>query len=167
MRRYYQTNGDLPESLMYISPTKTTTRGDQLIALDFKTGGFSKPKRWPWDQPGRVINGAGPHMVWHPNGRFITHRETARLLGFPDSWVTGSASTHKNLNMFWGKGTSVHPAHWVMEWVKNSMEGNPGSNVGEELDAGDRLIDVSMDYKPLWQAELARRGASEELVEVA
>lgn len=149
LRRYYETHGDLPDSWKYKTIGRDMTRAEYLISVDFKIGGFSKPRRWPWDQPGRVINGAGPFQVWHPNGRFITHRETARLLGFPDSWKVGDAKDARGLHSFWGKGTSVHPAQWIAEWAKASLDGNPGSYVGEELDAGDRFIDVSTDWKAL------------------
>lgn len=156
LRRYHAKHGNLPESWQYLSgPNKDMTREDYLVSRNFDVGGFSKPKMWPWDQPGRVINGAGPHMVWHPNNRFITHRETARLLGFPDSWVVGTARETSTLYQFWGKGTSVSPAKWVMDWVRHSLDGNPGSYVGDEIDGGvgDRLIDVSNDWKPVWERQ--------------
>lgn len=156
LKRYYETHGQLPESWQYPTAGGTTTRDAQLIERNFDAGGFSKPRHWPWDQPARVVNGAGPYMVWHPNGRFATHREIARIMGFPDSWKVGTARTATNLHAFWGKGTSVAPARWVMDWVRESLNGNPGSLVGEELDAGDRLIDVSMDWKPALKAQQER-----------
>lgn len=158
LKRYHETHGELPESWRYPTAGGTTTRDAQLIARDFDAGGFSKPRHWPWDQPARVVNGAGPYMIWHPNGRFATHRETARIMGFPDDWKVGTAKEAGNLSQYWGKGTSVAPARWVSEWIKSSLDGQPGSYVGEELGEGDRLIDVSMDWKPVWnrqQAELA------------
>ena len=154
LRRYYQKHGKLPASWQYLSgPNKDRTREDYLVSRNFDVGGFSKPRMWPWDKPGRVINGAGPHMVWHPNNRFITHRETARLLGFPDDWVVGTAKETSTLYQFWGKGTSVAPARWISQWIKNSIEGNPGSYTGVELERGDRFIDISTDWKPVWAAQ--------------
>lgn len=151
LKRYYETHGQLPESWQYPTAGGTTTRDAQLIARNFDAGGFSKPRHWRWNEPARVVNGAGPYMVWHPNQRFATHREVARIMGFPDDWVVGTASTKRDLHAYWGKGTSVAPARWVSTWAKNSIEGNPGSDRGEELDGGygDRLIDVSMDWKPV------------------
>lgn len=149
LKRYHETHGVLPESWRYPTAGGTTTRDAQLIERNFDAGGFSKPRHWPWDEPARVVNGAGPYMIWHPNGRFATHRETARIMGFPDDWKIGTAKEATNLSQFWGKGTSVAPARWVSEWIKNSLDGNPGENSGVELDHGDRLIDISMDWKPV------------------
>ena len=162
LRRYYERHGSLPESWQYMSgPDKDQTRESYLVSRGFNVGGFSKPRMWHWDEPGRVINGAGPHMVWHPNGRFITHRETARLLGFPDDWVVGTARKNSNLYQYWGKGTSVSPARWIATWIKNSIEGNPGSYTGDKLkDGEDRFIDVSNDWKPVWTKHLAEVAAT-------
>jgi hypothetical protein len=153
LRRWYETHGSLPESWDYVSPGKEASRAVQMIDRDFKMGGFSKPKHWPWNMPGRVINGSGPIQVWHPDGRFSTHREIARLMGFPDDWVVGTARDSRSLTAYWGKGTSVSPAKWVLDWVSHSLDGNPGSYVGEELESGDHLIDVSVDWKPVWATQ--------------
>lgn len=153
LRRWYETHGSLPDSWDYVSPGKEASRADQMVARGFKMGGFSKPKHWPWDMPGRVVNGAGPIQIWHPDGRFVTHREVARLMGFPDDWVVGTAKESKQLISYWGKGTSVSPAKWLMDWVKSSLEGNPGSYVGDELEGGGRLINVTGDWKKVWEAQ--------------
>lgn len=153
LRRWYETHGSLPDSWDYVSPGKEASRADQMVARGFKMGGFSKPKHWPWDMPGRVVNGAGPIQIWHPDGRFVTHREVARLMGFPDDWVVGTAKESKQLISYWGKGTSVSPAKWLMDWVKASLEGNPGSYVGDELEGGGRLINVTGDWKKVWEAQ--------------
>jgi site-specific DNA-cytosine methylase len=153
LKRYYETYGQLPESWQYPTAKGTTTRDAQLIARNFDAGGFSKPRHWAWSEPARVVNGAGPYMVWHPNQRFATHREVARIMGFPDDWLIEGAKDASSLHAFWGKGTSVAPARWLLKWVKASLEGNPGTYTGEELDQGDKLIDVSMDWKPVWKRQ--------------
>lgn len=153
LRRWYETHGSLPESWDYVSSGKESSRADQMIARDFRMGGFSKPKHWSWDLPGRVINGSGPIQVWHPDGRFTTHREIARLMGFPDDWVVGTARETRVLTSYWGKGTSVSPAKWLMDWVRHSLDGNPGSYVGDELEAGDRLINVAGDWRDVWKTQ--------------
>ena len=148
LKRYYETHGKLPDSWYYATAKGTTTRADQLIARNFDAGGFSKPRHWPWDQPARVVNGAGSYMIWHPEGRFATHREVARIMGFPDSWKIKGANHRNDLHSYWGKGTSVAPARWLMDWMRESMNGNPGSVVGEPVgDWGDTVIDVSNDWK--------------------
>ncbi len=99
-QRHYEKFGYLPDSWQYeMAGGRGITRDKHLIEREWKTGGFAQTRYWPWDQPGRVINGAGPYQVWHPNGRFITHRETARLLGFPDDWLVGTARDRWSLGV--------------------------------------------------------------------
>lgn len=151
LRRYYDEYQQLPESWQYPTAGGTTTRDKQLIERNFDAGGFSKPRHWPWDQPARVVNGAGSFMIWHPNMRFFTHREVARVMGFPDDWLIAGAKDRRDLHAYWGKGTSVAPARWVSTWARNSIEGNPGTYTGDSIDDtfDDKLIDVSMDWKPV------------------
>ena len=142
-KRYYKRFGSLPESWQYATAGKILTRDKQLLERGFKTGGFAQTRYWPWDKPGRVINGAGPHMVWHPDMRHATHREVARLMGFPDDWLIEPLRNDGKLHSYWGKGTSVAPAQWICTWIRESLDGNPGSNIGEVQPDGSRLIDVS------------------------
>src|SRR5690606_41667924 len=58
-----------------------------IVKRDF-TFAFSSPIRWSYAQPGRVVTGAGPNICLHPTlPRTFTHREIARILGFPDDWL--------------------------------------------------------------------------------
>ena len=153
LRRYHEERGDLPSSWAYPSKSRKRpdlahlTRDKQLAETGFRLGGFNQTRAWDWDQPGRVLTGAGPFMVWHPVGRLITHREAARIMGFPDDWLVAPARDDPRLFLYWGKGTSVHPARWVMAWLRRSLDGRPGSVRGEALDQGDRLVDVSKAWR--------------------
>ena len=150
LQRYYEAHGELPESWRYKSSSKTNshlTRDKQLIDRGLDPGGFAQIKRWDWDMPGRVLTGAGPYQVWHPGNRFLTHREAARIMGFVDDWKVGDAKDDKRLHGFWGKGTSVHPAKWVMEWLRNSLDGDPGGIRGEKQADGSHLIDITQHWK--------------------
>lgn len=152
-QRYYEHVGDLPESWQYEMAGGGGIRRDKhLLERGWKTGGFAQTKYWDWDKPGSVINGAGPHQVWHPDDRQATHREVARLMGFPDDWQCGSLKDDGKLHSYWGKGTSVHPAQWIMTWLRESLEGNPGGITGQLLPDGSHLINVSKH----WQAEQQR-----------
>ena len=144
--RYYQKFGSLPEAWQYEN-TAGLTREKQLLDRGWVTGGFSQTKYWPWDKPGKVISGAGPHQVWHPDMRQITHRETARIMGFPDDWRIEPLQNDKALYSYWGKGTSVAPARFICGWIRESLDGNPGSTIGELQDDGSRLIDVSQHWR--------------------
>jgi FkbM family methyltransferase len=147
--RYYNKFGSLPEAWQYVSTGtgSVLTREKQLIERGWKTGGFSQTRHWDWSKPGRVINGAGPYMVWHPDMRQVTHREVARLMGFPDDWLIHPVKDDKALHSYWGKGTSVAPAEWICNWVRNSLDGNPGSVTGEPQSDGSHLINVSKHWQ--------------------
>lgn len=153
LNRYYLSHDSLPESYQYETPGKTLTRDKQLLERGLDPGGFNQTRAWPFNEPGRVISGAGPYMVWNAHaGRLLTNRECARVMGFPDSWVVGMAKTDPKLPGFWGKGTSVHPATWVMDWLNRSLNGEPGEMVGElDESDGSRFIDVSRHWKTVNQ----------------
>ena len=60
---------------------------DKLIKTDFNMG-FTAMARWVNDRPGRVITGGAMNLVMHPTlPRALTHRECARVMGFPDDWT--------------------------------------------------------------------------------
>lgn len=145
-KRYYEKFGALPESWQYIT-TGGLTLEKHLLNRNWESGGFSQAKYWDWKGPGRVITGAGPYMVWHPDMRHATHREVARLMGFPDDWVIEPLRNDRNLHAYWGKGTSIAPAKWLGDWVRNSLDGQPGEITGIPQPDGSSLIDVSKHWK--------------------
>lgn len=152
--RYYENHSSLPESYQYETPGKALTRDKQLIERNLDPGGFNQTKAWRWDKPGRVISGAGPYMVWNSRaGRLLTNREAARVMGFPDEWRVASLQRDPKLSSYWGKGTSVAPANWVMTWLNRSLNGEPGSVVGERLDHRDRLVNVTDHWKSVKRYE--------------
>jgi site-specific DNA-cytosine methylase len=138
-RRYYDTHGELPLSW----------HGTQqkLIDNDFFMG-FTTPVRWRSDQPARVITGGGPVMVVHPwLPRTLTHREIARILGFPDDWLIEPLKSVPGLNMTWGKGITVDCGRWIGEWIKRAIEGEPGTHTGQLIGDREWMIDVTHDWK--------------------
>jgi site-specific DNA-cytosine methylase len=148
LKRHYELHGALPESYQYPQPGASgLTRDKHLLERGFDPGGFNQTRCWSWANPGRVLSGAGVYMVWHPNGRVITNREAARIMGFPDAWLIEPVKDDPQLSSYWGKGTSVAPARWVMDWVRESLNGNPGSVTGDLIETGARLIDVSHEWK--------------------
>jgi site-specific DNA-cytosine methylase len=147
LRRYYYAHGELPETYRYQVTGSYLTRDKQLLNRNLDPGGFAQTKCWQWDKHGFVISGAGCYMVWHPNGRLFTNREVARVLGFPDSWLIEPSHTTREFHSFWGKGTSVAPARWIMNWVRESLNGNPGSLTGEPLEDGSSLVNVMQDWQ--------------------
>lgn len=140
-RRYHQRTGTLPSSW--------ASKHEKLVGNDFKMG-FHQLTRWPQYEPARVITGGAMMQVLHPTrDRLLTHREVARIMGFPDDWRIRPLRRQSNLRLTWGKGIPVHSGRWVATWVRNSILGRPGSLTGEERrDVTGRVIDVSRPRVP-------------------
>lgn len=137
-QRYWDTYARLPESW---SATE-----EKVVKNEFFMG-FTTPVRWCGDRYGRVITGGGLHNVVHPRlDRTITHREAARVLGFPDDWRILPLRRVSGLNMTWGKGITVDCGRWVGGWIRRALDGEPGSYVGTEIGEKEFKIDVTNDY---------------------
>ena len=171
-RAYYETFGKFPES-WHVRTRLTRALGvrrtlaNRALEDDFNFGMF-QAKRWKWHAPGWVITGAGPFQGIHPVlPRYFTHREIARMMGFPDTWLIAPLRTDKTLQAGWGKGVTVHCGEWISRWVKSSIEGSPGiEQAGRRVSSFDRtvadedrewFIDVSKHWKnaPLSPATIA------------
>jgi hypothetical protein len=106
---------------------------------------YRAPQEWDWKRPGQLLGYDGVFRVKGRDGHLLTHREIARLLGFPDAWRLGTAPrglSGRFLGAYWELTTSVHPARWVMGWIHRSLDGRPGP-------MRDAQVDVSEDWKPL------------------
>jgi site-specific DNA-cytosine methylase len=135
-RRHHQEYGRLPASF---GATEA-----KIIRNDFSMG-FTTPVRWHGDRPGRVITGGSLVMVIHPvEDRMITHREAARVLGFPDNWVIAPLRDVSGLQMTWGKGITVDCGHWIARWVRAAIDERPGSYRGVAI--GDREWDIDVTH---------------------
>lgn len=135
-RRYYEKHGRLPASFA------ATER--RIVEGDFNMG-FTTPVRWDGEAPGRVITGGSLLTVLHPYlDRMITHREAARVMGFPDDWRLFPLRRQPGLVLTHGKGITVDCGRWIAKWVRRSLDGRPGSIVGKEL--GDREFDVDLTH---------------------
>lgn len=86
----------------------------------------------------------------HPyENRMFTHREVARIMGFPDDWVIKPIRTEKNLSFGWGKGILVQCGEWIGSWVQAALDGNPGDYQGEPMGEREWLHDSTYAYRPL------------------
>lgn len=140
-RRYWDTYARLPESWQSIE--------EKTVKNEFNMG-FTTPTRWYGDRYGRVVTGGGLHNVVHPRlDRTITHREAARILGFPDDWRILPLRRLSGLNVTWGKGITVDCGRWIGSWIKRALDGTPGSYVGDEIGEREYKIDVTNDYPRL------------------
>jgi site-specific DNA-cytosine methylase len=103
--------------------------------------GFNQVTRWRENRVARVITGSALDAVIHPREpRFLTHREIARIQGFPDDWSIRSCSDRHRLGPTWGKGIPVQCGRWIGGWLKAAVEGNPGSYAGKKGQERDEFI---------------------------
>lgn len=134
-RRCYETYGRLPESW--------ANQQERIVNKEFDFG-FNATVRWPYDRPARVVTGAGPAIAVHPeHDRVFTHREVARIMGFPDDWVIFPIRNTPGLPATWGKGITVDAGRWIAQWVKSSIEGNSGTLPMKEVGSREYEVDVS------------------------
>lgn len=140
-RSYWEKHGKLPDSWQ--------TTAEKLVKNDFFMG-FTTPVRWHGDRYGRVVTGGGLHNIVHPFlDRTITHRECARILGFPDDWRILPLRGLSGLNLTWGKGISVDCGRWIGRWIKAALDGAPGSYAGEPIGDDEYDIDLTNNYVKL------------------
>lgn len=139
-RRYYDTYGKLPESFGEEMQAK-------IIEKDFQMG-FTTPVRWDGSKHARVVTGAGLFCTIHPHlNRTITHREAARILGFPDDWRILPLRNVSGLHATWGKGITCHCGEWIGSWIRRALDGNPGTWTGSSGEEREKVLDVTNSWK--------------------
>lgn len=137
-RAYWTKHGKLPDSWR--------STEEKVVKNDFFMG-FTTPVRWSGDRYGRVVTGGGLHNIVHPRlDRTVTHREVARILGFPDDWRILPLRGQSGLNMTWGKGITVDCGRWIGEWIRAALDGTPGSYTGRCIGEREFDIDTTNDY---------------------
>ena len=127
-RHCFEVTGNLPRSWNHMI--------EKLVNTDFHMG-FTSLIRWDWERQGRVITGGALDLVIHPTQpRTITHREAARVMGFPDDWLIYPLRTSSGLRATWGKGITVQCGSWIAEHARRALDGQPSANTGKPV--GDR-----------------------------
>lgn len=135
-RRVYERDGKLP----YPWTEAHVERG---IRKEWRSGYFPI-KRWLPDAPARVITGAGVQNSIHPfQPRQFTHREVARVMGFPDTWTCLPWAANKGSEAFWGKGITVHCGEWLGNQIKANLDDAPlGDHTGQLIGDREYVIDI-------------------------
>lgn len=128
----YEKHGELPASWADHLP--------KLLEKDFHMG-FISMTRWNSKKAARVITGSALNLVLHPTEpRTLTHREVARVMGFPDAWKIMPLRHSTVLPMTWGKGITVQCGQWIGEWCRAALDGNPGTISGDLVADREWLI---------------------------
>lgn len=131
-RAVYEKTGALPSSW--------DVRLPKLLDTDW-AGGINQVNRWDPARDARVITGGALNMVIHPyEHRLITHREAARIMGFPDDWLIKPLRGYTALPLTWGKGITVHCGKWIGEQARRALDGNPGAHQGKDLGEREWLV---------------------------
>jgi site-specific DNA-cytosine methylase len=129
-KAHYEETGTVPESW------HRSTWAAKYVANDFQMG-FTTMSRWRWNEPGRVVTGGALGLVMHPlEARGLSHREAARIMGFPDDWRILPLRRVGGLAATWGKGITVQCGEWIGSMAQRALDGNPGDFRG--VQRGDR-----------------------------
>jgi len=138
--RYFDTYGRLP--------TSWGPRLEQKFQENDWHMGYNQLIRWRADKMARVITGGGLDLVFHPHeDRTMTHREVARIQGFPDDWRIRPLRGNSGLHLTWGKGIPVDCGAWIGGWIKRALEGNPSSYPGEVRGEREWEYDCTKAYQ--------------------
>jgi site-specific DNA-cytosine methylase len=138
-KRYHQQEGRLPDSWQVTE--------QKVVTSDFRLG-YNTPVRWRADDAARVVTGAALFTALHPRlPRMLTHREIARIMGFPDTWLIEPLRNVPGLPATWGKGITVDCGRWIGYWIKKALAGSPGSFTGSPIGDREFLIDVTDAWK--------------------
>lgn len=139
LRRYFDEHGDLPPLWK--------DQVDKLKGRDFFNG-YQTPIMWHPEHHARVITGGSLlHAIHWAERRMFTHREAARILGFPDSWLIEPLRGTPGLMMTWGKGITVDCGRWIAGWARRALDRDPGSNRGVEIGHREYVVDVTNAWK--------------------
>lgn len=111
---------------------------------------FNVTWRLAGDAPARVVHGGGAAFFVHwSEDRTLTMREMARLMGLPDDWRLDYASAGRVYEHL-GMNVPVQSWAWLAGWVQACLSDRPGAWSGEPQDDGSRVIDVTHDYKVVY-----------------
>lgn len=151
-RRCWDERACLPESFGYLE--------EKIVKNEFRMG-YITPTRWRPDGPARVVTGGALLLVLHPRlDRMITHREAARVLGFPDDWRLAPLRRSSGLYMTHGKGITVDCGRWIGYWIRRALDGEPGSLVGTPLGEDEFDVNVTNSWQKFPGAVSGRRHSS-------
>jgi site-specific DNA-cytosine methylase len=130
-------------------PDGWQSRAEDLERAGWSTS-FDRVRRYKSDGPSPVIVGDSLTMNLHYKlNRTLTHREVARIMGYPDDWRIAPLKGAPQLIRFWGKGVTVDCGRWLGTWLRNSFDGSPGVDTGVEIGDRESLIDYKNWYKTL------------------
>ncbi len=135
-KRYYSRNGRLPLPW-------TEAQAKKMLTKEWRSS-FWPTVRWNASKPAKVIHGGALYNAIHPTQpRALTHREVARVMGFPDTWSALPWAAERGGYLYWGKGITVQCGRWLGEQLREHLNGqSAGAYAGEQLSEREFLIDI-------------------------
>lgn len=131
-------------------PQPEEWRGQDMERLLFNPFGHGPVKINPV-KCGRVITGEGGFGMLHwAEPRILTVRECSRLMGFPDTWDWSAAKGATLAYKWLGKQVPVQSTQWLSRWVRAAIEGRPGKWFGRKVAEDEWEIDITHDYKAVY-----------------
>ncbi|MGH2652455.1 MAG: DNA cytosine methyltransferase, partial [Actinomycetota bacterium] len=112
--------------------------------------GWGGPIRVRPDELGRVVHGGGAGQFVHwAEDRFLTLRELARLMGYPDAWAFPESRNRWGVSMWLGKNAPVESTTWISRCIRDSLKGVPGRlrGVSDPDRPGEFVVNVTHAYK--------------------
>lgn len=125
------------------------TWNNEKPGVDSRTSMYAA-RRWNYDKPARVLRQYASSENVHPVlPRCFTYREAARIMGLPDRWtVQPAVDAGVNGQAWFGKGIPYKSGRWIADWAAASLNGEPGSNQGDQI--GDREYVIDVRKQPAW-----------------
>lgn len=136
-KRYFREHGRLPDEW-----------GD--FDIERIDTGFHGTIRTRPNRSGYVITGAGGvNFLHYKHDRILTVRECARLMGFPDDWNWDPGSGSRAF-LWLGKQLPIQNGRWIARWMRESLNGAPGGWRGEQLSDKEYVIDITNDFRKVY-----------------
>jgi site-specific DNA-cytosine methylase len=135
-KRYYSRNGRLPLPW-------TEREAKKMEAKEWRSS-FWPTVRWRADRPAKVVHGGALYNAVHPTlPRTLTHREVARVMGFPDTWRCLPWAPERGGYLFWGKGITVQAGRWLAAQLLRQLNNDASSGyAGQEVGDREWLIEL-------------------------
>ena len=121
--------------------------------------GFNGPTRINPDRPGYVLTGAAVSQHFHwAEDRYLTVRECARLMGYPDAWSFDSATGVGQASLWIGKCCPVGSGRWISQKVLNALNGEPEAPL-QSIGDNEFYYNNTLDYKR-WPRDVSKLSSS-------
>jgi site-specific DNA-cytosine methylase len=112
------------------------------------------PHKMDYSKHHKLITGDSIRRLIHPTiHRPPTHREVARLMGFPDDWTIAPYIHKSATQKTWGKGVTVHVGEWIGQQLMASAYGTELPGIKVEAQPLEKFHRTKRKYSSLNERE--------------